>query len=101
MARLILLKNLQTLNFQKIIITTTTMEGTEESSELMLMNFHSINHPTQTHNQENGIALTCTFDGNIILNLYLLSEKFGQAIRLLQSAYTEKTSEYEHVINEL
>ncbi len=77
------------------------MEGTEESSELMLMNFHSINHPTQTHNQENGIALTCTFDGNIILNLYLLLEKFGQAIRLLQSAYTEKTSEYEHVINEL
>lgn len=42
------------------------MEGTEDSSDLMLMNFHSINHPTQNNMEpNNGIALTCTFDGNI------------------------------------
>ena len=28
-------------------------------------------------------------------------EKFSQALRLLQSAYTEKTSEYEHLVAEL
>lgn len=41
------------------------MEGTEDSSDLMLMNFHSINHPTHNNiDHNNGIALTCTFDGN-------------------------------------
>ena len=48
------------------------MEGTEDSSDLMLMNFHSINHPTQNNMEpNNGIALTCTFDGNIKISLIL------------------------------